>query len=92
MMAHHASCCSVDGSNSFAWNADADEGANAWDLGEDYKPDASIEYDDADVEALVKDDGDEGANDDAAVEAAESSSDDTAAESESESIESVAQD
>jgi hypothetical protein len=27
----------IDGANSFAWNADADEGANAWDLGEDLK-------------------------------------------------------
>jgi hypothetical protein len=27
----------ADGANSFAWNADADEGANAWDLGSDLK-------------------------------------------------------
>ncbi|GLD99395.1 hypothetical protein PINS_up008114 [Pythium insidiosum] len=29
------------GSNSFAWNADADEGANAWDLGADLKANPS---------------------------------------------------
>ncbi|TMW56597.1 hypothetical protein Poli38472_006607 [Pythium oligandrum] len=29
------------GSNSFAWNADADEGANAWGLGSDLKADPS---------------------------------------------------
>lgn len=33
------------GANSFAWNADADEGANAWDLGEDLKRDPKAEED-----------------------------------------------
>lgn len=27
----------ADGANSFTWNADADESANAWDKGRDYK-------------------------------------------------------
>ncbi|KAF1328328.1 hypothetical protein FI667_g6959, partial [Globisporangium splendens] len=33
------------GANSFAWNADADEGANAWDLGSDLKLDPHAEDD-----------------------------------------------
>lgn len=33
----------TDGANSFAWNTDSDEGANAWDLGEDLKEDPNAD-------------------------------------------------
>lgn len=62
----------TDGANSFAWNADADEGANAWDLGDDPKADQYPEYDDVEVDSV----GDEEnvAADDAAEESASTES------------------
>ncbi|TYZ60924.1 hypothetical protein PybrP1_004327 [[Pythium] brassicae (nom. inval.)] len=49
------------GANSFAWNADADEGANAWDLGDDPKADQYAEYEDVDAESIGREEDEEAA-------------------------------